>query len=51
MSDSRERPNKPTNSEPTMPCGSGPGRWNTDNGARPPTTTNRIRRPGGPKAS
>ncbi|MFD9767577.1 hypothetical protein ACFWXI_29155 [[Kitasatospora] papulosa] len=53
MSDSRGKPNKPTSSGPAMPCGSGPGRWNTESGSRPLTTptTSTVRRSGGPKAS
>ncbi|MGW0310231.1 hypothetical protein [Streptomyces flavidovirens] len=51
MSDSRGKPNKPTSNGPAMPCGEGPGRWNTESGARPSTTTTRVRRSGGPKAS
>ncbi|GHA96950.1 MULTISPECIES: hypothetical protein [Streptomyces] len=51
MSDSRGKSGKPTSSGPAMPCGEGPGRWNTDSGSRPATTTTRIRRPDGPKTS
>ncbi|MEU2459992.1 hypothetical protein ABZ604_20595 [Streptomyces sp. NPDC012473] len=50
MSDSRGKPNKPI-STPSIPGGEGPGRWIKGSGARPSTTTTRIRRPGGPKAS
>ncbi|MEU5803585.1 hypothetical protein ABZ773_24290 [Streptomyces sp. NPDC047804] len=51
MNDSRGKPNKPT-STPEMPCGSGPGRWNTESGSRPSTTATRApSRPRGPKSS
>ncbi|MDX3429549.1 hypothetical protein PV664_11435 [Streptomyces sp. ME01-18a] len=52
MSDSRGKPIKPTSSGPKTTSGSGPGRWNTFSGSRPPTAITRTpSRPGGPKAS